>query len=112
MRYVLFAVLMTGIMLGVVTWASKPEVLEAQYDRVAKPIEDHFAEQRAMAWQAAKDQAWQQWLTRAHLPGDCQHPTSSLRALECKNQLELQAHAFESDWANKVAGGWQPQGIN
>ena len=112
MRYVFLVLLMTGVMFGLITWATRPDVLEAQYDKVTKPIEDHFAEQRAAIWKAAKEQAWQQWVVRAQLPGDCRHPSTSLRALECKNQLELQAKSFEDDWARKISGGWKPEGLN
>jgi hypothetical protein len=112
MRYVFLVLLMTAVMVGLITWSTRPDLFEAQYDRVAKPIEDHFAEKRAAAWQAAKNQAWQQWIKRARMPKDCRQTSSALRALECKNQLELQSNAFESDWANKVASGWQPEGVN
>jgi hypothetical protein len=109
---VFLALLMTGAFLGIVSWTSNPGTLEKQYDRIAKPIADHFAEQRAAAWQAARKVALQQWMAHAKLPADCRNPTSSLRALECKNQLEMQTRAFEEDWNNKIASGWRPEGIN
>lgn len=112
MRYVFLVALMTSMMVGLITWAVRPDLFATQYNRVAAPIENHFAQQRNEAWQAAKEQAWQKWLTQAHLPGNCAHPASALHALECKNQLQLQTNAFENDWAGKVAGGWRPEGVN
>ena len=112
MRYVFLVMLMISAMVGLITWATRPDLFETQYDRVVAPIENHFAQQRAEVWQSAKDQAWRKWIAQAHLPGDCFHPASALHALECKNKLQLQANAFENDWASKVASGWQPAGVN
>ena len=112
MRYVFLVMLMGLVMFGLITWATRPDLLEAQYDRIAAPIANHFAEKRAAAWQAAKDQAWQQWLAQAHLPGDCAHPRTSLHALECRNAVQLQSNSFEQAWAGKVASGWRPEGVN
>ena len=112
MRYVFLVLLMSAVMVGLITWATRPDLLEAQYDRVAAPIEQHFAEKRAAAWQAAKDQAWQQWMARVRVPGDCTQPATALRSLECKNALQLQANAFERDWQNRIARGWRPEGVD
>lgn len=112
MRYVFLALLMTSVMVGLITWAARPDLFETQYNRVAGPIEDHFAEKRAVAWQTAKELAWHKWMAQVPLPGDCNHPATALHALECKNKLQLQANAFENDWAGKVARGWRPEGVN
>jgi hypothetical protein len=103
---------MTAAMIILITWATKPEVLVGQYHQIAAPIENHFAGKRAAIWQAAKDQAWQSWKLQMHLPSDCAHPATSLRTLECKNQLQLQENTFESEWAGKIASGWRPEGVN
>lgn len=112
MRYVFLAMLFISVMVGLITWAARPDLFEAQYNRVAAPVENHFAEKRTTAWQAAKERAWQKWMAQVHLPGDCTHPATSLHALECKNKLQLQANAFENDWASKIASGWRPEGVN
>ncbi len=112
MRYVFLVMLMASVMFGLITWATRPDLIEAQYARIAAPIQNHFAATRAAAWQAAKDQAWQQWLARVHLPNNCADPATSLHALECTNALQLQANSFERAWANKVASGWHPEGVN
>jgi hypothetical protein len=112
MRYVFLVTFMTAAMVGLITWATRPDLFEAQYDRVVAPIENHFAQQRGAAWQSAKDHAWQKWMAQARLPSDCTHPATSLRALECKNKLQLQADAFEHDWTSRIASGWRPEGVN
>lgn len=112
MRYAFLVMFMISTMIGLITWATRPDLLEAQYKRVAAPIEGHFAEKRAAAWQAAKEQAWKNWMAQAHLPSDCARPATSLHALECKNQLQLQASSFEREWNNKIANGWHPEGVN
>jgi hypothetical protein len=112
MRYLFLVTLMLATMLGLITWATRPDLFSAQYDKVTAPIEKHFAEQRAAIWKSAKDRAWHQWMAQAHLPSDCMHPTTALHELECKNKVQLQESAFENDWANKVASGWRPEGIN
>lgn len=109
MRYVFLVMLMVSVMIGLITWSTRPDLLETQYQRIAAPIEKHFAEQRAAAWQAAKQQAWQQWMAQVRLPRDCPHPATALHALECRNQLQLQTNSFEQAWASKVASGWQPE---
>lgn len=104
--------LMISVMIGLITWATRPDLVEAQYKRVAAPIEQHFAAKRAAAWQAAKEQAWQEWEAQLHLPSDCAQPATAIRSLECKNQLQLHASSFERAWANKVASGWRPEGVD
>ena len=112
MRYVFLVLLMSAVMVGLVTWATRPDLVQVQYDRVTAPIEQHFADKRAAAWQAAKDQAWQKWIARVRLPADCTQPATALRSLECKNALQLQANAFERDWKNRIASGWRPEGVD
>jgi hypothetical protein len=104
--------LMTAAMVGLITWATRPDLMENQYNRIAAPVVNHFADQRAAAWQAAKEHAWKQWMGHVHIPGDCAKPATSLRNLECKNQIQQQANIFENDWANKIANGWKPEGVN
>ena len=112
MRYVFLVTLMTAAMVGLITWATRPDFVETQYDRITAPVANHFAGQRAAAWQVAKERAWKQWMEQVHIPGDCAKPATSLRSLECKNQIQLQANLFENDWANKIASGWKPEGTN
>jgi len=112
MRYVFLVLLMSAVMVGLITWATRPDLVEMQYDRVAAPIERHFAEKRAAAWQVAKEQARHKWMSRVHLPSDCTQPASALRSLECKNALQVQASSFERDWKSKIASGWIPEGVD
>ena len=112
MRYVFLVMLMISSMVGLITWATRPDLFETQYDRVVAPIENHFAQQRAAAWQNAKELAWKKWMAQTHLQSDCTHSASALHALECKNRLQLQATAFENDWASRVASGWRPEGVD
>jgi hypothetical protein len=112
MRYVFLVILMTAVMIGLITWATKPEVLVSQYHQTTAPIENYFAGKRDAVWQAAKEKAWQSWKQKMRLPSDCAHPATSLRTLECQNQLQLQIDSFEREWADKVASGWRPEGVN
>ncbi len=112
MRYVFLVVLMTSAMIGLITWATRPDMVATQYNKIAAPIEKHFSDKRAAALQAAKEQAWNQRIAQIHMPSDCTNPATSLRALECKNQLQLHADAFEREWSRKVASGWQPESMN
>lgn len=112
MRYMFLVILMTFVMISLITWATRPELFGAQYDRIAAPIKDHFAEKRAAVWQAAKEQAWEEWRKQVRPPSDCAQSSSSLGALECKNALQTYADNFERDWANKVASGWRPEGVD
>jgi hypothetical protein len=112
MRYVLLALVMTGAFLVLVTWTTKPEMLEAQYAKLAEPIEQHFAEQQAAALQAARERALRQWLAHMPVAKGCLHPRSALRDLECKNQVEMQKRKFETYWSQKIASGWKPEDMN
>lgn len=112
MRYVFLVLLMSAVMVGLITWATRPDLVQVQYNRVAAPIEQHFADKRAAAWQAAKEQSWQKWMARVRVPVECTQPATALRSLECKNALQLQANAFERDWKDRIASGWRPEGID
>jgi hypothetical protein len=112
MRYVFLVLLMSAVMVGLITWATRPDLLQTQYERVAAPIERHLAEKRAAAWQAAKERAWQKWMSRVRLPSDCTQPATALRSLECRNAVQLQANAFERDWKDRIASGWRPEGVD
>jgi hypothetical protein len=103
---------MSFMMVSLIIWATRPELITAQYDRAVAPLQKYLAEKRAAEWQAAKDHAWEEWRKQIRLPNDCSQPTSSLRALECKNALQSYADTFNRDWANKVAGGWRPEGVD
>jgi hypothetical protein len=112
MRYVFLVVLMLSAMVGLITWATRPDLVQTQYNRLAAPIEQHFAAKRAAVWEAAKRQAWKEWEARLHLPSDCAQPATAIRALECRNQVQLHAEAFERTWANRIADGWRPAGLD
>ncbi len=111
-RYVFLVLLMASVMVGLITWATRPDLVAAQYHRLAAPIEQHFAAKRSAVWEAAREQARQEWMARVHLPSDCAQPATAIRSLECRNQLQLQERSFERAWAEKIAGGWQPDGVN
>lgn len=112
MRFVFLAILMLSVTVGLITWSTRPDLLEAEFNQSISPIKNYFAAKRAAKWQAAKDHAWREWCAQKHLPADCAHPATSLRALECRNEVQLQANSFESEWDNKVANGWQPESVN
>lgn len=112
MRYMFLVILTIFSMISLITWATRPDLLEAQYERIVAPVKEHFAEKRAAVWQAAKDQAWEEWRRQVRPPSDCAQTSSSLRALECRNALQSYADAFERDWANRVASGWRPEGVD
>jgi hypothetical protein len=112
MRFVFLAILTLSVTVGLITWSTRPDLLEAEFNQSVAPIKNYFAEKRAAKWQTAKEQAWKNWIAQKHLPGDCSHPATSLRELECRNELQLQANSFESEWNNKVANGWQPDSVN
>jgi hypothetical protein len=112
MRFVFLVMLMTSAMVGLITWATRPDLVEAQYNRLVNPIEQHFAAKRAAIWQAAKEQAWREWSAQVRMPGDCARPVTSIRELECRNQQQLHAASFERAWAEKIAGGWRPEGAD
>jgi hypothetical protein len=112
MRYVFLAILVFSVTVGLITWSTRPDLLEAEFNQSISPIKNYFAAKRAAKWQAAKEQAWKQWSAQKHLPADCARPATSLRSLECRNELQLQANSFESEWENKIANGWQPESVN
>jgi len=104
---VLFAMFIVAIVAGY-----KPSMIDKEFNRIKEPIEKHFAEKRDEAWRAAKDKEWQVWKKQIRLPADCANPRSALREMECKNQWQSQADTFERIWANKVASGWKPEGVD
>lgn len=67
------------------------------------------AQQRAEALELAKDRYWVAFYRD---PPDCARPRSSLRALECKNMRDQAWGYFRRDWANKLASGWVPPGLD
>lgn len=48
------------------------------------------------------------WARAYRTPGDCAAPSSSLRALECKNQADQMRAQFEKQWTQQLASGWVP----
>lgn len=112
MRYMIMATVMVFLMISLITWAARPDLFNIQYDRAAAPVKQFLAKQRAAAWQAAKDQAWEEWRKQVRPPKDCPPSSSSLRTLECQNAWQVYADHFERDWADKVASGWHPEGVD
>lgn len=112
MRTFMFFAVLIGMFIFTIVAAYKPSMIEKEYNRIKQPIEKHFEEKNAEAWRTAKDKAWNAWQKQKILPADCAKPASSLREMECKNQLQLQAATFERTWAQKIAGGWKPDGVD
>jgi hypothetical protein len=112
MRIFLFFAVLFAMFIFTIVAAYKPSMIGKEFDRIKAPIEKHFAEKRDDIWRAARDKEWQAWKKQIRLPADCANPRSSLREMECKNQWQLQAGTFERNWANKVAGGWKPEGVD
>ena len=112
MRIFVFFATLFAMFIFAIVMAYKPSLVEKEFDKLKSPIENHFAEKRDEAWQAAKDQEWRAWKLKMHLPPDCAKPRSSLREMECKNLLQSQIDTFERVWASKVAGGWKPEGVD
>jgi len=108
MRTFLFFAVLIGMFIFTIVAAYKPSMIEKEYNRIKRPIEKHFEEKNAEAWRNAKDKAWDAWQKQKILPADCARPASSLREMECKNQLQLQTESFERTWAQKIASGWKP----
>ncbi|HEY8888009.1 MAG TPA: hypothetical protein VIM35_05955 [Gallionella sp.] len=52
--FLFFAVLFALFFITIVA-AYKPSMIENEYNKVAEPIKEHFAENRAEAWRVAKD---------------------------------------------------------
>jgi len=108
-----FMLLATIFAMFIVTivFAYKPAMIEEKYESIKRPVEEHFAARRAEAWRIAKEQAWKSWEAGVQLPQDCTIPASSLRELECKNLMQVEAETFQKSWEQKVAGGWRPEGL-
>lgn len=106
--FLFFAVLILGFFLAI-TAAVKPETIEQHYNQITAPLEDHMAEKEAKLWQEAKQAEKAAWMVKLKLPGDCATTRSAIRELECRNQMQLHAQAFEQAWSAKVAGGWKPE---
>lgn len=96
----------------VIVAAYKPSMIEKEYNRIKEPIEKHFAEKQEVIWRDAKNKEWQTWVNQMHVPDDCATRQTALQEVECKNQRQLQVNAFERAWANKIAQGWKPQGLD
>jgi hypothetical protein len=109
--FIFFAVLFAMFIFTIVA-GYKPSMIEKEYDRIKEPIDRHFAEKRAEAWQLAKENEWQAWSKNIKLPADCSKPRSAMRELECKNQWQLQVNTFDKIWDEKVSSGWKPDGVD
>jgi len=76
------------------------------------PIDQYFAEKKAKVWNEAKEIERANWMLKLHLPADCGVPKTSIRELECRNNMKMHAQAFEQNWTNKVNNGWKPDGVS
>lgn len=112
MRMFLFFAALFAMFVFAIVAGYKPSMIDKEYNRIKEPIEKHFAEKKAEAWRLAKDREWDAWAKQIRLPADCSNPRGAVREMECKNQWQLQANTFERTWANKVASGWKPEGID
>jgi hypothetical protein len=82
---------MTSAMVALITWATRPEMVAAQFNRVAAPLEHHFAEKRAATWQTAKEQAWKEIMVPANSYARRLHQTRNFAP--CARMLEPKAVA-------------------
>jgi hypothetical protein len=49
------------------------------------------------------------WERAYQMPQICVNPRTALKELECKNQKEMAFKAFEAQWNQAIAGGWNPR---
>jgi hypothetical protein len=112
MRTFLFFAVLFAMFIFAIVAGYKPSMIDQAYNQIKEPVERHFAEKQAEAWRAAKEKEWQAWQKQIHMPSDCASPRSAIREMECNNQWQEQANTFERIWANKVAIGWKPAGVD
>jgi hypothetical protein len=112
MRTYLFFAVLFAMFIFTIVMAYKPSMVEKEFNMIKSPIEHQFAVKNNAIWQESKDKEWQAWKKKIRMPADCAKPGSSLREMECKNQWQLQVEAFERNWANKIASGWKPEGVD
>lgn len=109
--FIFFAVLFAMFIFTIIA-GYKPSMIEKEYNRIKEPLEKYSAEKQSEAWRVAKDREWQAWKMKIRLPADCANPRGAIREMECKNQWQVQADTFERIWADRVANGWKPDGVN
>jgi len=112
MRTFLFFAVLFAMFIFAIVAGYKPSMIDKEFNKIKEPIEKHFEERRDAMWSAAKDKEWQVWKKRIRMPADCAKPRSALREVECKNLWQTQVDTFDRIWANKVASGWKPQGMD
>jgi len=112
MRTFLFFAVLFAMFIFAIVAGYKPSLIEEQYNKIKEPIATHFAEKREAAWREAKDKEWLAWEKKISLPSDCVNPRSSIREMECKGLLQNKTNTFERIWADKVASGWKPDGVD
>jgi hypothetical protein len=108
--YSLFAIIIVCFF-AVITAMVRPDIVEQKYLQMRDPIDNYFAEKNAKIWNDAKETERAIWLIKLHLPADCGAPKTAMRGIECHNLMQLHIDTFEQNWANKVRGGWKPEGV-
>ena len=112
MRTFLFITTLFAMFIFAIVAGYKPAMIEKEYQRIKAPVENYFAQQQEAIWRDAKNSEWQAWLNKMHVSADCSNRQTALQQVECNSERQVQLKAFEREWANKVAQGWKPKGID
>lgn len=108
--FAFFAIMILGFF-ATITAVVRPDIVQQKYMAVRAPFDHYFAEKHATTWKEAKDSERAIWMLKHPLSADCKSPKTAIRELECRNQRQIQAAAFEQEWADRVRSGWKPEGI-
>lgn len=108
--FMFFAILILGFFVTI-TAAVRPDIVEQKYKEMRAPIDQYFADRRAMTWKDAKESARAIWMLKLQQPADCRSPKTAMREMECDNTKQQFVRAFEQDWADRVRNGWKPEGV-
>lgn len=106
-RYVMAGSALFAFTIALVVWAARPDLIERD---IKKPLIEWNTARESKLWQAAKEKEWNEWAAKIRLPTECANPRTEVNKLECRNQWQLHAEAFEHTWINKVRSGWKPDG--
>jgi hypothetical protein len=98
--YLFFAILITGFSLAI-TAAYKPDAFAAILEDAKKPIrvyKEYQAEKEEKELGIAFQQDKALWMLQHPLPAECNAPKSNLKAVECRNQRDVEVAEFRKLW--------------
>lgn len=111
MRYALTGFGLFAVMITLIVWAARPEMIKTAIAEISAPYTKYKEEKTKAAWETGYNQERAQWMLKNALPGECNAPRTAVEEVQCNELSRERERKFAQVWRINVKTGWKPDGV-